>query len=160
MRYWLVLAMVFMLTGSALAREVESNTLPETDPALNSDAAPTNVPGSYPDQADYPSTSQPVSTNVKPYTLPKHHFLEGSIYHPNPTVQDGSFTVDEANKVVKISGSHELYAFKDWAQEKFFDAKFESLNKRFEAIEKKQAELDKRLSELEGSSQPEVPATS
>jgi hypothetical protein len=147
------------LASNAWAKEIESNTLPETDPALNSDAAPDNVPtqASYSDATPYPSTSQPISTNVRPYTLPKHHFLEGSIYHPNPPAEDGSFTVDEAHKVVKISGSHELYAFKDWAQEKFFDAKFETLNKRFEAIEKKQAELDKRLAELESTARPNQP---
>jgi|GEM_PF-4450925 len=144
-----VLAGMFfaVVCGAFVAYALET----EDDPTLTSDAAPGNVPTKYPDNAGdhFPSTPPPESEMVKPYTLSEHRFLAGSMHHPNPPVTDHSFDVDLENKTVKVGAAQQLNAFRDWAQERYFDAKFEALEKRFKAIETAQADLAKRLGELE-----------
>jgi hypothetical protein len=145
LKFFLLLAILLMVrTGWAAETKTTSD---QTDPSLTNDASPNTVPGAYPagDNAPFPQVAPQESELVKPYTLPPHRFLEGSIHHPNPEVMDQSFAVDVQKKTVQLAGGHQLYAFKDWAQERYFDAKFETLNKRFTEIERRLSALEAKI---------------
>jgi len=145
------IALLAILSIVEPAWAADTRTTSDTDPMSTSDTTPNNAPTAYDtsSNAPFPSVTPPESEAVKPYQMPPHPLLQGSIHHPNPPTTDQSFVVDEKNKVVKMSGGHQLNAFRDWVQERYFDAKFETLNKRFAAIEAKLTELNRRLRLLE-----------
>ncbi len=139
------LTLILFLGLIPLASAAETST--EQKPPDNSARATEGRP--Y-DLSAYPSADLPESTSIKPYTLTQHRYTqEGSLYHPAPPKTEETVQVDEQGKVVKVVGKHELSVFKNWAEEKYFDAKFEGLDKRFDAIEKRQTDLDRRLAKLE-----------
>ena len=107
----------------------------------------------------FPSVSPSSSVLLSKTEYPKHRFLDGSIHHPNPPTEDRSFQVDEDNRTVRVGGAHQLNAFRDWAQERYFEAKFSTLDKRFTEIEKSLAALGERLKEVEKRLNP-APAKS